>query len=206
MKVPVEISYREIDKTEAIDALIHEKLAKLEKFCDHISSCHIAIEKIHDHPKSGSPYRVRLDITVPPGHEIAAVSNPDEGNQYKPLEAVIRDAFEAARRQLVKLNEKQHDQIKAHPQQAMKAVVTKLFPEQGYGFLKTTDTGREIYFQRNSVANDDFERIKVGTGVQYSEIEGEMGPQATTIHIVDQPGFGSTKEGDESVEPPLGWK
>ncbi|MBE9169149.1 HPF/RaiA family ribosome-associated protein [Pleurocapsales cyanobacterium LEGE 06147] len=205
MKVPAEISYREVEKTEALDSLIHEKLAKLEKFCDHISSCHVAIEKIHDRPKTGSPYRVRLDITVPPGHEIAAVSNPDEGNQYEPLEAVIRDAFEAARRQLVKLNEKQHDRVKVHPQQEMKAVVTKLFPEQGYGFLKTTDTGREIYFQRNSVANDDFDRIEIGTGVQYSEIEGEMGPQATTVQIVDKPGPGAATEDEGTIEPPLGW-
>jgi hypothetical protein len=70
MKVGLEISYRDVEKSDAIETLIHEKVAKLEKLCDYISSCHIAVEKIHDRPSHGSPYRVRIDMTVPPGHEL----------------------------------------------------------------------------------------------------------------------------------------
>lgn len=47
MKVPPEITYRNVDKTNALDALVKEKIAKLEQVCDYISSCHIVIEKIH---------------------------------------------------------------------------------------------------------------------------------------------------------------
>lgn len=104
MQVPVEITYRDVPKTDAIESLVQEKINKLEKFCDHISRCRVAIEKAHDHPRSGSPYRVRLDITVPPNHELAAVRNSGEGNQYDKLETVIRDTFDAARRQKLKLN------------------------------------------------------------------------------------------------------
>ncbi|NJL77985.1 MAG: cold shock domain-containing protein [Richelia sp. RM2_1_2] len=62
----------------------------------------------------------------------------------------------------------------------MVAVVSKLFPEKDYGFIKTLDTGRGIYFHRNSVTHGDFERIEVSTGVQFSETPGEMGLQAST--------------------------
>lgn len=206
MQVPVEITYRDVPKTEAIDSLVHEKINKLEKFCDHISSCRVAIEKAHDRPRSGSPYRVRLDITVPPHHEIAAVRNPGEGNQYDKLDAVIRDTFDAARRQLVELVERQRDEVKVHPEQEMGAIVTKLFREQGYGFIKTIDTDREIYFHQNSVINNDFERIEVGTGVQFAETLGEMGPQATTVQIVNKPGSRASKSNQAEIEPPLGWK
>ncbi|CAD5982495.1 Cold-shock DNA-binding domain protein [Planktothrix tepida] len=114
MKVPVEITYRDVEKTDYLDELINKKVAKLERYCNYMSSCRVVVEKIHDRPKSGSPYRVRLDITVPPGHELAASENPQEGVQYESLKAVIRDVFEAARRQLVELVQRQRDEVKTH--------------------------------------------------------------------------------------------
>lgn len=206
MKVQPSITYRDVPKTEAIDSLVREKIEKLEQFCNYMNSCRVAIEKPHDHPSHGSPYRVRLDITVPPSHEIAAVSNPNEGNQYAPLETVIRDAFDAARRQLIELVERQRDEVKEHPEQETQGIVTKLFKEDGYGFLKTVDTGREIYFHAHSVLHDDFERIEVGTGVHFAEEMGEMGPQATTVQIVNKPGVSTPKSDHEELEVPMGWK
>ena len=214
MKVPPEITYRNLEKTNAIDNLVHEKIAKLETVCDHISSCHIAIEKVHDRPRSGSPYRVRIDMTVPPGHELVAERNPAESNQYDPLEAVIRDTFNAARQQLVKLNERQHQsdahggKLRAHNQEEAEettGLITKLFKDRGYGFLKTLD-GHEIYFHRNSVIHHDFDRLEIGTGVHFSFVEGEEGPQATTVKIVDKPGVRAGKSEQTMIEPPLGWK
>ncbi len=116
VNVPPEITYRGVDKTDAIDALVNEKIAKLEKFCNYISSCNVAIEKIHDRPKSGSPYRVRIDVTVPPSHEFVAENSSSEGKQYEPLNAAIRDAFEDAITQVRKLTERQQqsDKAKSH--------------------------------------------------------------------------------------------
>lgn len=205
MQVPLEISYRNVSKTDAIEALVREKAAKLEKFCDHINSCRVAIEKAHEHPKSGSPYRVRLDLTVPPGHELAVAKNPGEGTQYEPLETVIREAFEAARRQLVELNERQRNEVKRHPQQEMTAIVTQLFSEQGYGFLKTLED-EEVYFHQNSVLHNDFERLEIGTGVHCFVEQGQQGLQATTVQIVNKPGSSVSKVDEEYIEPPLGWK
>ncbi|HBB31357.1 MAG TPA: DNA-binding protein [Cyanobacteria bacterium UBA8803] len=207
MKIPLEITYRDVERTESIDELIHEKVAKLEGVCNYISSCHIAIEKPHDRPRSGSPYRVRLDITVPPSHELVAESNPGEGTQYDPLDVVIRDAFKAARRQLKKLTEQQRGKVKtkAYETQDSTGLVTKLFPEEGYGFLRSLE-GREIYFHRNSVLNDDFERLELGTGVRFFVEQGEQGPQASTVQIVDKPGVRAAKSTEAIIEPPLGWQ
>jgi len=188
MKVPPEITYRGVEKTEDIESLVNKSIAKLERYCDHISSCRVAIEKMHDHPSKGSPFRVRLDITVPPGHELAVNKSPNESIQYKPLVRVIRDAFEAARRQLIELNKKQKGQVKKHPDQEMAAIITRLLPKEGYGFLKTVDSNQTIYFHRNSVLHNDFDRLEVGTGVRYTATLGEKGLQATTVKIVDKPG------------------
>lgn len=185
MKIKPEITYRHLEKTAAIQSLVEEKIAKLEQFCDYMNSCHVVIEKENDHPSSGSPYRVSIDITIPHGRELAVVKSPDKGKQYPPLETVIRDAFEAARRQLISITTEQKGERKIHPEQQVSAMVTKLFPEQGYGFIQEISTGKEIYFHRNSVTNNDFERLTVGSGVRYKETMGEMGPQATTVQLLD---------------------
>lgn len=114
MRVPPEISYRGVNKTDALETLIAEKISKLEQFYSEISSCHLSVEKVHDHPESGSPYRVRIDITVPEDREIVVDKSPDQGVQYPSLEAVIRDAFDAANRQLKEMNEQQHNHMKTN--------------------------------------------------------------------------------------------
>ncbi|MGV2828204.1 HPF/RaiA family ribosome-associated protein [Myxosarcina sp. GI1(2024)] len=206
MQIPPSVTYRNLEKTPAIEALVEEKIAKLERFCDYINSCRVVVDKVKEHPDSGSPYRVSIDITIPNSREIAVNYSPDTGKQYAPLEAVIRDAFEAAIRQIKDLSDEQQGERKIHPQQEMDAVVTKLFAEQDYGFLKTIDTGKEVYFHRNSVIHDDFDRITVGTGVRYRETQGEMGPQATTVQIVDKQGSPEeTEETPDAAEKPLGW-
>jgi cold shock CspA family protein len=183
MQIPLEIAYRGIEKSDEIEALIREKTEKLEKICGYISSCRIAVEKPQKHQKSGNPYRVRIDVTVPPGHEIVARREPSHGNVHTDLPAEIREAFDAVRRQLKELVERQRGEMKTHPQQEVHAVVSKLFREEGYGFLETLD-GREIYFHRNSVLGDDFDTLSVGTGVNFTEQPGEKGPHASTVRVV----------------------
>jgi len=209
MQIPPEITYRNINKTNKIDSLVREKIAKLEQFCDYINSCRVVLEKTHENPSSGSPYKVSIDITIPHGRELAVSHNPDQGKQYPPLETVIRDAFEAARRQLVSITTEQKGERKIHPQQEISAIITKLFTDQDYGFIKAIDTGKEVYFHRNSVVNVDFDELSVGNGVRYQETEGEMGPQATSVMILDRQSSVSDTEVDSipsAIEKPLDWK
>ncbi len=207
MKVPPEITYRNVDKTGAIATLVDEKIAKLERVCNYINSCQIAIEKDHDRPRGGSPFRVRIDVTVPPNHELVAESSPGEPNQYPKLETVIRDAFSKMERQLKDLSDLQREssQSKNHvAADETAALVTQLFREDGYGFIKSL-AGEDIYFHRNSVLHDDFDRIEIGTGVRFAAAEGDKGLQATTVQIVDKPGSRAGKATETMIEPPLGW-
>ena len=114
MRVPHEIAYRGVNKTPELEALISEKIDKLEQFYRQISSCHLVVEKVHDHPEHGSPYRVRIDITVPEDREVVVDKSPDKGKQNLPLEALVREAFDVANRQLKELNEQQHNHMKTH--------------------------------------------------------------------------------------------
>jgi len=192
MEEPLEITFRGVERTEALEKLIVDEVANLEKVCNYIISCTIAVEKPHKHPRSGNPYRVRIGVQVPHNPEIVVIQEPGEGKMHDSLTKVLRSAFKAIRRQLKRLVEKQRYQTKTHPQQEASAVVHKFFPDEGYGFLKTIE-GREIYFHKNSVLHGDFDRMEIGTGVRYVETPGEKGPQASTVQIVDKPGSRITK-------------
>jgi cold shock CspA family protein len=93
----------------------------------------------------------------------------------------IRDAFDAARRELQDYMRRRRGQVKIR-EGLQGARVTKLFPDRGYGFLETSD-GRELYFHRNSVLEPGFETISVGAEVLFAEEQGEEGPQASTVRI-----------------------
>lgn len=185
MNVPLELSFRDGTKSDDIEALVRDKVGNLERFNDHISSCRVAVERPQEHLQSGSGYRVRVDITVPPRHEIVARREPGEGSVQDDLPLVIRDVFSDAERQLKSLNERQQGDEKSHPQQATVGVIDRLLKD--YGFIKNID-GRDVYFHKNSVLHGDFERLAVGTGVNYMEEMGEKGLQASTVRIVDKPG------------------
>ena len=107
MQMPVEISYRGVEKSEEIDTLIRTKSARLDRFCDHISRCDVVIEHPNHSQHSGNPFRVRIDVTVPPGHELVADEKPATHEMHEPLSKVINDAFKTMERQLKTLVEKQ---------------------------------------------------------------------------------------------------
>jgi cold shock CspA family protein len=125
-------------------------------------------------------------MTVPPGHELIATGQSHKNDVHELLPSVIRKAFHAAERQLKELLERQHGSVKSHPQQEVNGIVEKLFPEEGYGFIKTVDTQQDVYFHRNSVLHGNFDKIKLGTGVRFASEQGEKGLQASSVEIVYQ--------------------
>ena len=176
MQLPLQVTLRDISPSEAIEAYIRERAAKLEQFYDRIMSCRVVVEAPVRHHRKGGPYKVRIDLTVP-GDELVVDRQVDED-----LYVAIRDAFHAARRKLEDYARRQRGAVKVH-EASPHARVAKLFPEEGYGFLETPD-GREIYFHRNSVKDSDFDRLEIGTEVRFAEESGEQGPQASTVIIV----------------------
>ncbi len=183
MQIPLELAFNDLPRDEAVVAMINQKVDKIEKICDYIISCRI----IMDRPQgNGNPYRVTLLIRVPPENEVVVRRESARGDTLDALPVLVRDVFDVAQRQLKELVERQRGRVKRHPEQQLTAVVSKLFAEGGYGFIRTIH-GRDVYFHKNSVLHDGFDRLRLGTGVRFEEEPGEKGPQATTVEIVDQP-------------------
>ncbi|HZT83670.1 MAG TPA: HPF/RaiA family ribosome-associated protein [Gemmataceae bacterium] len=181
MKLPLQVSFRNLAHSDAIASLAREKAAKLDRFCDYIMSCRVVIEVPHRHHEHGNLYGVRLDITVP-GDEVVVNREPGERTTHRDVGVALRDAFDAAARLLEDYARRRHGLVKAH-EEAPHAKVARLYSAEGYGFLATPD-GREVYFHEHSVLDGGFKRLAVGTEVTFVEEEGEKGPQASTVRIV----------------------
>ena len=203
MDSPVEVTFRNTAADPEIEAVVRREAAKLERYHQPIVGCRVAIERPQRFQRRGNAYRVRLLITAGTGRPIVVSREPTDSDMHDNLRTIVLGAFKAARRQLQSSAEQQRGDEKVS--QEPRAIVVRLFPDASYGFLKTLD-GREIYFHRNSVLHDDFERLAVGTEVRFEEVEGDKGPQASTVQISSKPGIRVASEGDAPIEPPLGWR
>ncbi len=99
MQTPLQISFQDIEPSEFIETRIREKVAKLERYYDRIVSVRVVVAAPHRSSNHGNVYNVRLDITIP-GKEIVVNRQPEKNQAYEDVYVVIRDAFDAAERQL----------------------------------------------------------------------------------------------------------
>ena len=180
MQIPLQITFRNFEHSDAVEARIREKAQKLERFAEHITSCRVTLEAPHQHQQKGNLYSVVVDITLP-GQEIVANRHSDKHQAHQDIYVAIRDAFNAAQRQVEDYVRKRRGDVKNHDIEPH-GMVKELHPEADFGVIQTPDQ-REIYFHRNSLTNAEFEQLEVGSLVHFNEEMGEKRPQASTVHI-----------------------
>ncbi|MGB7542719.1 MAG: ribosome-associated translation inhibitor RaiA [Burkholderiales bacterium] len=108
MQIPLQITLRGIAQSDAIEAAIREKAAKLEQFHPHIMSCRVVVELPAQHKQRGKEFVVRIDIKVPEAE--IAVNRDHSEDVY----VALRDAFDAARRQLEDHARRRRGDVKTH--------------------------------------------------------------------------------------------
>lgn len=113
MQLPLEITFRGIPHSDAVETRIREKAAKLERFCDNIISCKVAVEAEHHNQQQGNLYHVRVDLNVPNKHIVVSREHHDR-QAYEDVYVALRDAFDAAKRQLEEHVRIQRGQVKNH--------------------------------------------------------------------------------------------
>lgn len=205
MQNSLQITFRNMPRSEAIEENIREKAAKLDGLFDGITSCRVIVEAPHRRHYKGKAYVVRIDIAVPGGElvinrapkrldaakaadleeletNLAESHEPSKHAAHEDVYVAVRDAFNAATRKVRDYARRRRGKVKVH-EPAPLARVAKLFPVEDYGFLETPD-GRELYFHKNSVLQPGFEYLKVGSQVQFAEELGDKGPQASTVRVV----------------------
>ena len=104
----LQITLRDMSPSNALEARIRRALQRLERLYSGIMGCRVVVEAPHHRQREGRQFVVRLDLAVP-GDEI--VVNRDH---HEDLYVALRDAFDAARRQLDRRARRQRGQVKAY--------------------------------------------------------------------------------------------
>ena len=183
-RVP-EIIFHDVDRSPWVEDYIGARLRKLDRFADGITRCHVTLKQEQASHAKGNLYSVLVEVRTPPQHDLVATKQKEIVDMPNQLRALINAAFGAMERRLKRTASLRRHDEKTHDQSQPHGLVEKLHGD--YGFLRTVDDNRQIYFHRNSVLNDDFERLTVGTEVRFSPEDGEEGPQASSLQIVAKP-------------------
>jgi len=175
MQRPLQINFKDIPHSDAVERHIREKVEKLELFYPRMTGCRVTVELPHKHHHQGKRYNVRLDLMVP-GNTVAV--NRD---LHEDIYVALRDTFDAARRRLEDYGRQQRGDVKTHGELAYGRIV-RLFLDEGFGFIETADA-REFYFNDDNVTNPRFDQLAVGAEVQFLEDASGEGLQAKRVSV-----------------------
>ncbi len=173
MKQPLQITFHNFDRSEAVEAAAMEKAEKLSRFCPDIMACHVSLNLLQKHKTKGRPYAVRIDLTLP-GHELVVNREQDED-----IYVALRDAFNDMGRQVEEVVRRRRGDVKTHANE-IRGEVVRLNGAEGFGFIRGAD-GTEYYFSRENLVGIDFDRLSPGTAVQFIEEMAADGPQAKRV-------------------------
>jgi cold shock CspA family protein/ribosome-associated translation inhibitor RaiA len=182
MDIPLEVSFHNIAPSDALKTAIRQHVDRLERHCGHIIGCRVVVEIPHKHHRIGSKTPDVHVVVHVPGREIVVsreLVHAGNGKTAVNAYSLLNDAFKVVEQRL-----------KDHRRQVQGEVKPKDVPERGhiaelvaerkYGFIATED-GEQIYFHRNSVADNGFEKLKIGDTVEYAALMSDRGNAATRV-------------------------
>ncbi|MDX1486434.1 MAG: HPF/RaiA family ribosome-associated protein [Alphaproteobacteria bacterium] len=99
MPIPVQITYRDIDPSDAISARIEERVKKLERFAKRATGIHVTLAAPHHSAHKGKLYQFTLELLIP-GGDIVVKQGDTPNHAHEDVYVALRDAFAALERRV----------------------------------------------------------------------------------------------------------
>ncbi len=174
MQQALQVTFRDMSASEALETRIRQKAVKLEQVHPRITSCRVTVEENGKHQSQGRLFGVHVEVRIPGREAIVSRLHHDE-DPY----VALRDAFGAVHRRLEETTRESRGDVKLHPT-PRHGKVARVLTEDGFGFIESSD-GREFYFSRESVVYPLFEDLGPGVDVQFLEEAAADGAQARRV-------------------------
>ena len=100
-----QVVFHNIDQTDAIADAVQKRIQKLERYCDEIIAGRVVLDSPHNNHNKGKVYSVGLEIHTPI-KEVRVNQEQHDNHAREDLYVAIRDAFNAAERQLKSIDKK----------------------------------------------------------------------------------------------------
>jgi cold shock CspA family protein/ribosome-associated translation inhibitor RaiA len=186
MDSPLEIAFHNLQPSAAIEAELRKHVDKLEHRFGRLTGCRVSVEKLHNQHRTGNLFEVHITLSIPGHGRDLAVSRPPQRARERfanpDIHVSIRDAFDAAGRQLEAFKGRVRSDVTPPGASAVTGQIALVEPGADHGFI-LNNVGSQLYFHRDSVTNARFENLKQGDTVHYVEEEGDAGPVATKVRL-----------------------
>jgi ribosome-associated translation inhibitor RaiA len=107
--LPVDVVFRNMQRSDAIEARIRAKAEGLAVFDPRLHQCRAVVDLPHRHQKNGDRFRVRIELSVPGAKTLLVEHGP-----VADIHQGVHDAFETARRRLKAQAQIRRREVKAH--------------------------------------------------------------------------------------------
>ncbi len=113
MQVPLQVTFKDMPVDAAVEEACRLEAEKLERYCGRITRCRVVVSMPHKASRRGRHWVIRLDISVP-GKEIVVHRDPPQHRELEQPGPALREAFDAARRQIEDHLRRQRGDVKTH--------------------------------------------------------------------------------------------
>ena len=100
-----QIVFHNIDQSTSVSYAVNKRISKLQRFCSRILTGRVVLDSPHNNHYKGKVYSVGLEIHTP-SKEIRVNQEQHDNHAHENLYVAIRDAFNAAERQLKAVDKK----------------------------------------------------------------------------------------------------
>ncbi|ODV13614.1 MAG: hypothetical protein ABT20_01570 [Rubrivivax sp. SCN 70-15] len=173
MKLPLQLTIRDMAPLPSLEPEIQRRAAQLDRFAADVMSCHVVVEAEGNRHRTGHEYRVKATVHVPDEVIVAGEHQLD-----RDVFVALRDSFDALDRQLEDYVRRRSGQTKAHPV-VLHGRIESL-SDEGVGRI-VGDAGDEYRFDRTQVEHPVFEHLSVGQEVRFLEAGTRTGREARRV-------------------------
>jgi ribosomal subunit interface protein len=113
MVIPVQVTFRNMSTSEALEAAIRARAAKLDRFHPRIIGCRVAVEAARHRHMKGTVFHVRFDVTVAHG-EVVASGDTSAPTPHENVYIALNEAFDEVRRRLEEHAQRLRGEVKRH--------------------------------------------------------------------------------------------
>jgi ribosome-associated translation inhibitor RaiA len=113
MTIPLQITFRDLPSSPAVEAQIRENADHLERLFGRVTSCRVTVEGRHRQQRAGKVFHLRVELTLP-GRIVAVGNGPADLRAHDDVFVAVRAAFDAARRQLEHHAQRRRGAVKSH--------------------------------------------------------------------------------------------
>ena len=99
MTIPLQVTFHQMDASDAVRERIQERTDKLENHYQRVSNCRVVVEAPHRHHHKGKLYSIAVEIQVP-GATLTSHRSPGQHHEHEDIYIALRDSFDSIERQI----------------------------------------------------------------------------------------------------------